>query len=97
MDPAPPRFDPIACAQIVALIEQSNNEVFKLMSDQGRPCSDKQEPHSTRFKAHILALLPEWVEVSKSHKGRKDVYISHKEKVVDELARTHRGLVLRLT
>ena len=50
--PAPPPFDPIICAQIVALIEHSETTLFKLselremyqilMSDQGRPCRDKK-------------------------------------------------------
>ena len=54
--PASPKFDPIATAQIVALVEDSNS-VFKLsalrlmyrtlMEEQGNPCNDKREPHST--------------------------------------------------
>ena len=63
-----PPFDPIICAQIVAFIEHSEG-VFKLselwemyqelMSDQGNPCNDRKEPHATRFKDHLLSLLPE--------------------------------------
>ena len=63
-----PPFDPFICAQIVAFIEHSEG-VFKLseilemdqelMSDQGNPCKDRQEPHATRFKDHLLSLIPE--------------------------------------
>lgn len=86
--PAPPPFDTIICAQIIALIEHSDTTSFKLselremyqklMSDQGHPCRDKKEPHSTRFKDHLLNFLPEWADFSKGNKGRKDIYISHK-------------------
>ena len=91
-----PSFDPIICAQIVAFIEYSEG-VFKLselwemyqelMSDQGNPCKDRKEPHATRFKDHFLRLLPEWSEFSRENKGRKDIYISHKVTVADELAK----------
>uniref|UniRef100_UPI00358EAE2A uncharacterized protein n=1 Tax=Myxine glutinosa TaxID=7769 RepID=UPI00358EAE2A len=101
--PVPPPFDPIICAQIVALIENADTTSFKLselremyqklISDQGRPCRDKKEPHSTRFKEHLLDLLPEWGEFSKGNEGRKDVYISHKVKVADELAKTYRSQI----
>jgi hypothetical protein len=67
--PTPPPFDTIICAQIIALIEHSDTTLFKLselcemyqklMSDQGSPCRDKKEPHSTRFKDHLLNFLPE--------------------------------------
>ncbi|KAL8558995.1 hypothetical protein ACOMHN_039751 [Nucella lapillus] len=97
--PAPPPFDTIICAQIIALIEHSDTTSFKLselremyqklMSDQGHPCRDKKEPHSTRFKDHLLNFLPEWAEFSQGNKGRKDIYISHKLKVAHELARTY--------
>jgi hypothetical protein len=99
----PPPFDPIICAQIVALIEHSDTTLFKLSelremyqklrSDQGRPCRDKKEPHSTRFKDHLLDLLPEWAEFSKGNEGRKDIYISHTLKVADELAKTYRSQI----
>jgi hypothetical protein len=75
--PVPPPFDPIICAQIVAMIEHSDTTSFKLselremyqklMSDKGRPLRDKMEPHSTRFKDHLLDLLPEWDEFSKGN------------------------------
>ena len=94
-----PPFDPIICAQIVAFIEHSEG-VFKLselremyqelMSDQGNPCKDRKEPHATRFKDHLLSLLPEWSEFSWENKGRKDIYISHKVTVADELAKKHK-------
>ena len=99
--PAPPPFDTIICAQIIALIEHSDTTSFKLselremyrklMNDQGHPCQDKKQPHSTRFKDLLLHFLPEWAEFSKGNKGRKDIYISHKSKVADELARTFRS------
>ena len=89
-----PPFDPIICAQIVAFIEHSEG-VFKLselremyqelMSEQGNPCKDRKEPHATRFKDHLLSLLPEWSEFSRETKGRKDIYISHKVTVADKL------------
>ena len=44
------------------------------MSDQGNPCKDRKEPHATRFKDHLLSLLPEF-------------YISHKVTVADKLAK----------
>ena len=101
--PAPPPFDPLICAQIIALIEHSDITSFKLselremyqklMSDQGHPCRDKKEPHSTRFKDHLLKFLPEWAEFSKGNKGRKDIYISHKGKVADELAKTYKSQI----
>ena len=53
----------------------------------------KKEPHSTRYKDHLLDLLPEWPEFSKGNEGRKDIYISHKLKVVDELAKTYRSQI----
>ena len=56
------------------------------MSDHGNPCRDRKEPHATRFKDHLLSLLPEWSEFSRENKGRKDIYISHKVTVADELA-----------
>ena len=87
---APPPFDPIICAQIVALIEHSETTLFKLselremyrnlLSDQDRPC-EKKEPHSTRFKDHLLKLLPECAEFSKGNEGRIEIYLSHKCKV----------------
>ena len=93
-----PPFDPIICAQIVAFIEHSEG-VFKLlelremyqelMSDQANPCKSRKEPHATRFKDHLLSLLPEWSEFSRENKGRKDIYISHKVTIADELAKNH--------
>ena len=82
----------------MALIEHSEG-VFKLselreiyqelMSDQDNPCQDRKEPHATRFKDHLLSLLPEWSEFSRENKGRKDIYISHTMTVADELAKKH--------
>ena len=60
------------------------------MSDQGNPCKDRKEPHATRFKDHLLSLLPEWSEFSRENTGRKDIYISHKVTVADELAKKHK-------
>ena len=92
--PAPPQFDPISTAQIVALVEDSDS-VFKLsalrqmyrtlMEEQGSPCHDTREPNSTRFKEHLLNLLPEWAEFSQG----KEIYISNKTKVADLLAKAH--------
>ena len=92
--PAPPQFDPIATAQIVAIVEESDS-VYKLsalrlmyrtlMEEQGSPCHDSREPHSTRFKEHVLNLLPEWSEYSQG----KEIFISNKSKVADLLARAH--------
>ena len=59
------------------------------MSDQGNPYKDRKEPHATRFKDHH-SLLPEWSEFSRENKGRKDIYISHKATVADELAKKHK-------
>ena len=101
--PVPPPFDPIICAQIVAMIEHSDTTSFKLselremyqklMSDKGRPLRDKREPHSTRFKDHLLHLLPEWDEFSKGNEGRKDIFLSHKFKVAEELAKTYKSQI----
>ena len=44
----------------------------------------------TRFKDPLLSLLPEWSEFSRENKGRKDIYISHKVTVADELAKKHK-------
>ena len=91
-----PLFNPIICTQIMAFIEHSEG-VFKLselremyqelMSDQGNPCKDRKELHATRFKDLLLNLLPEWSEFSRENKGRKDIYMSHKVTVADELAK----------
>ena len=80
--PAPPQFDPIATAQIVAIVEDSDS-VFKLsslcqmyrtlMEEQGNPCRSTREPHSTRFKYHLLSLLPEWAEFAQG----KEIYNSN--------------------
>ena len=56
-----------------------------LVGEQGRPCHDVREPHSTRFKDHLLNLLPEWSEYSQG----KDIFISNKSKVADLLAKAH--------
>ena len=92
--PAPPQFDPIATAQIVAIVEESDS-VYKLsalrlmyrtlMEEQGSPCHDSRQPHSTRFKEHVLNLLPEWSEYSQG----KEIFISNKSKVADLLAKAH--------
>ena len=89
----------IICAQIVVFIEHSEG-VFKpselwemyqeLKSDQGNPCKDRKETHATRFKDHLLSLLPDWSEFSRENKGRKDIYISHKVTVAGELAKKHK-------
>jgi hypothetical protein len=65
----------------------------KLMSDKGRSLRDKREPHSTRFKDHLLHLLPEWDEFSKGNEGRKDIFLSHKFKVAEELAKTYKSQI----
>lgn len=95
--PAPSPFDPMICAQMVALIESSDTSIFKLselrdmyrtlMKDQGCPLGDNRDPHSTRFKEHLLSLLPEWAEYSKVNAGRTNIYVSHKVSVADELAK----------
>lgn len=92
--PAPAQFDPIVTAQIIALVEDSDS-VFKLsalrqmyrtlMEEQGSPCHHTREPHSTRFKEHLLNLLPEWAEFAQG----KEIYISNKTKVADLLAKAH--------
>ena len=94
MSPAPPKFDPIAIAQIVALVEDSDT-VFKLstlrkmyitlMEGQGTPCQYSKEPHTTRFKEHLLSLLSEWDEFSQG----KEIYLSNKMKVADLVAKAH--------
>ena len=65
---APPQFDPIATAQIVALLEDSDS-VYKLsnlrrmycllMEDQDHQCRENV-PHASRFKEHLFRLLLEW-------------------------------------
>ena len=62
----------------------------ELMSDQGNPCKDRKEPHATRFKDHLLSLLPQWSEFSRENKGRKDIYISYNVTVADKLAKKHK-------
>ena len=99
-EPTPQPFDPIICAQIVALIEHSDIALFKLselremyqklMADQGHPCRDKKDPHSTRFKDHLLDLLPEWNEFSKGKEDRKDIYLSHKLKVANGMDKAYK-------
>ena len=64
-----PPFDAIAIAHIVVMITSSENEVFKLSTltamyrtiliNSGQKCR-KNEPHSSRFKDHILEHLPGW-------------------------------------
>ena len=95
--PLEPHFNAIAIAQIVALVEDSEDSVFKLsalrqfyrtvMEDQGTPCSDTREPHSTRFKEYLLKLLPEWTDFSQG----KEVYISSNQKVGHLLADAHKS------
>ena len=63
------------------------------MNDQGTPCQNKKEPHVTRFKEHLLKLLPDWDVFCRETKGTKTVYFSHQQKVVDELAKTHQSQV----
>ena len=55
------------------------------MNEQGHPRQDTNEPHSTRFKEHLLKFLPDLDEFSKDFKGRKDTYTCNKDKVADEL------------
>ena len=55
----------------------------------------KKAPQSTRYKDHLLDLLPKWAEFSKGNEGRKDIYISHKLKMVDELAKEECEIGLR--
>lgn len=96
--PAPPQFDPIAMAQIIAIVEDSDS-VFKLsslrhmyrtlMEEQGSPCLDTREPHSTRFKDHLLDHLPEWGEFAQG----KEIYISNSTKVADLVAKAHDTLL----
>ena len=57
------------------------------MEDQGTPCSDTREPHSTRFKEYLLKLLPEWTDFSQG----KEVYISSNQKVGHLLADAHKS------
>ena len=92
-----PHFKAIAIAQIVALVEDSEDSVFKLsalrqfyrtvMEDQGTPCSDTRKPHFTRFKEYLLKLLPEWTDFSQG----KEVYISSNHKVGHLLADAHKS------
>ena len=86
-------FNSMVIAQLSAFVDDSRIEVFKLtalrelyktmMSDIGRPCSGR-EPHSTRFKDHLLHHLPEWTEFAQG----TDVFISHKVMVGTVLAQT---------
>ena len=81
-------------AQLIALVEDSRTEVFKLselqelyktmMSEMGRPCSGR-EPHATRFKDNMLHHLPDWAEFSQG----RDIFISHKAMVGTVLAQTY--------
>lgn len=95
-DPTPPPFDPIICAQIVALIEHSDTTTFKLSelcdmyrSLLGDKCQDKKDPHSTRFKKHLLNMLPGWSEISKGNAGRKDIFICNNSKVADVVEKSY--------
>ena len=97
--PASPQFNPVAIAQIVALLENGTNSVFNLsllrqmyrtlMEQQGSPCHDTRDPHSTRFKQHLLNFLPEWEEFSQG----KEIYISKNTKVADLLAKEHHSQI----
>ena len=49
----------------------------------------KKEPHSTRYKDHILSMLPDWSEFSKGNEGRKDIFISNNLKVADDVVKTY--------
>ena len=96
--PASPSFGPVKCAQIIVLIEHSNANSFKLsglrliyrqlMNEQGHPCQDKNELHSTRFKVHFLKFLSGWVIYS-----RKGIYIWNKGEMTDTLVQTHMSQV----
>ena len=55
-----------------------------LMEEQGHLCNER-EPHLTRFREHLLSLLPEWTEFSQGN----EIYISHNEKVADLLMKAH--------
>ena len=89
-------FNSMVIAQLIAFVDGSRTEIFKLsalrelyktmMSDIGRPCSGR-EPHSTRFKDHLLRHLPEWTEFAQG----RDVFISHKVMVGTVLAQTHQS------
>lgn len=80
--------------QIIAIVEDSDS-VFKLsslrhmyrtlMEEQGNPCLDTREPHSTRFKDHLLDHLPEWGEFAQG----KEIYISNSTTVADLVAKAH--------
>ena len=56
-----------------------------LMHEQGTPCLDVREPHSTKFKEYLLKLLPGWSEFSQGN----EVYISSNEKVGKVVAEAH--------
>ena len=88
-------FDPLTIAQIVALVEDSDcsftisnlRQLYRtLMNERGHVCCYK-EPHTTRFKIHLLSLLPDWSEHQKV--GGRETYIASKQKVEDSVARDH--------
>ena len=80
--PAPPKFDTIATAQIVTLIEDSVS-VFKLselrqiyqtlMVEQGSPCHDNREPHSHGLKSICSNFI---LNGQSFHKGRKSLFLT---------------------
>jgi hypothetical protein len=87
-------FNSMVNAQLIAFVDDSRTEVVKLsalrelyktmMSDRGCPCSGR-EPHSARFKDHLLHHLPEWTEFAQG----TDVFVSHKVIVGTVLAQTY--------
>jgi hypothetical protein len=93
--PAPPTFDAIASAQIVVMMESSEDSVFKLsdlrstyeklLSDQAKT-QEGRYLHITRFKCHILEQLgPEWCAINEG----KHVYLTHNGNVAKIVAAAH--------
>ena len=84
--------DPLVMAHLVAYMEE-NQAIYKLttlrmlirekLEDMGRPCVEEWQPHMTRFKDHLLELLPDW----SSHKQGKNTFLSHKDTVSSSVAK----------
>lgn len=59
-----------------------------VMEQQGQSYNDIRVPHSARFKEHLLSLLPEWIPFFQG----KEVYLSKKTTVGEQLAKLHNNI-----
>ena len=74
-------------AQLIALVEDSRTEVFKLseLRELYKTMMSGRKLHATRFKDNMLYHLPEWAKFSQG----RDIFISHKATVGTVLAETY--------